>query len=461
MMKIKPLLIGLGLGVTILSGCSDDLNLVGSTIQPDGDKMPVYVDTFQMQATTLLMDSVYARTTNGLLGEFYDPLYGNVKSDYICQFYCPDDFKFKHEPINGQIDSIDFKIMYQNGAWVGDSLAPMRAQIYLVDKELERDFYTNFDPLEYCDMQNSLGMQTYTAYDNSVPDSIRNATDSNGDRTFIPTVTIRMPKEFGQKFYDESIKNPSTFSSQENFNKFFPGLYITNTYGSGNILQITYSTFSIYYKYSLKGSQGQDSTAYSSETFNVTKEVLQLNRFKNEEATIEPLLKPNDSIAYLKTPAGVYTQLTIPAQDIVERIGDRVINNRPRTRKALPQGNWQWALSAPSNLLLLPKDSLATFFVNNKIEDSKTSFLASYSTSSRSYSYSNISNLMQEHIKNNPDKDMVLLLVPVERLTAQSNNYYNPQPYTTAINNYLLPSGVKLLKTKEATKIVITTTEYK
>ena len=147
MMKIKPLLIGLGLGVTILSGCSDDLNLVGSTIQPDGDKMPVYVDTFQMQATTLLMDSVYARTTNGLLGEFYDPLYGNVKSDYICQFYCPDDFKFKHEPINGQIDSIDFKIMYQNGAWVGDSLAPMRAQIYLVDKELERDFYTNFDPL--------------------------------------------------------------------------------------------------------------------------------------------------------------------------------------------------------------------------------------------------------------------------------------------------------------------------
>ena len=69
---------------------------------------------------------------------------------------------------------------------------------------------------------------------------------------------------------------------------------------------------------------------------------------------------------------------------------------------------------------------------------------------------------MQEHIKNNPDKDMVLLLVPVERLTAQSNNYYGQsQPYTTAINNYLLPSGVKLLKTKEATKIVITTTEYK
>ncbi len=459
MMKIKPLLIGLGLGITILSGCSDDLNLVGSTIQPGGDKMPVYVDTFQMQATTLLMDSVYARTTSGLLGEFYDPLYGNVKSDYICQFYCPSDFKFQKEPINGQIDSVDFKIIYYSGSWVGDSLTPMRAQIYQVDKQLERDFYTNFDPAEYCDMQNSLGMQTYTAHDNSVPDSVRYH-KKNDEYTYVPTVTIRMPREFGQKFYDETINNPGTFSSQENFNKFFPGLYVTNTYGSGNILQISYSSISIYYKYNLKGSQNQDSTAYASETFNVTKEVLQLNRFKNTDLT--PLLQPDDSIAYLKTPAGVYTQLTIPAKDIAERIDDRIINNIPLTIKALPQENWQWALTAPANLLLLPKDSLATFFVNNKIEDSKTAFRAEYSSSNRSYNFDNISNLMQEHIKNNPEKDMVLLLVPVDRVVGQSQNYYGQTTYyTAALNNYLLPSGVKLLKTQDAMKIVVTTTDYK
>ncbi|MCD8268822.1 MAG: DUF4270 domain-containing protein, partial [Parabacteroides sp.] len=259
-MNIKPLLIGLGLGISILSGCSDDLNLVGSTIQPEGDKMPVYVDTFQMQATTLLMDSVYTRTTNGLLGEFYDPLYGSVKSDYICQFYCLEGFKFKHEPINGKIDSVDFRISYYSGSWVGDSLTPMRAEIFPVTKQLERDFYTNFDPDTYCDLQQSLGKQTYAAHDNSVPDSIRNAINSNGDPTYVPSVTIRMPREFGQKFYDESVNNPNTFKNQEDFNKFFPGLYVTNTYGSGNILQINLSSFSIYYKYNIKGSQAQDST---------------------------------------------------------------------------------------------------------------------------------------------------------------------------------------------------------
>ena len=146
----------------------------------------------------------------------------------------------------------------------------------------------------------------------------------------------------------------------------------------------------------------------------------------------------------------------------MEKIGDRVINNVPLTIKALPQENWQWALSAPDNLMLMPKDSLATFFVNNKMEDSETAYRAGYTSDTRSYSFGNISNLVQKHISNNPDEDLVLLLVPVERVTSSSYNYWGTsQTYTSAINNYLLPSAVKLLKTKDATQIVVTTTEYK
>ena len=113
-------------------------------------------------------------------------------------------------------------------------------------------------------------------------------------------------------------------------------------------------------------------------------------------------------------------------------------------------------------LLFVAQKGLATFFVNNKIEDSKTAFRAEYSSSNRSYNFDNISNLMQEHIKNNPEKDMVLLLVPVDRVVGQSQNYYGQTTYyTAALNNYLLPSGVKLLKTQDAMKIVVTTTDYK
>ena len=86
-MKIKYVvaLIALG-GISVLNGCNDDLTLVGSTIQPQGDRNTVYTDTFRMTASTVKRDSLYAKTTKSLLGDIYDPLYGHLKSDYLCQF---------------------------------------------------------------------------------------------------------------------------------------------------------------------------------------------------------------------------------------------------------------------------------------------------------------------------------------------------------------------------------------
>ena len=54
-----------------------------------------------------------------------------------------------------------------------------------------------------------------------------------------------MPTEFGQKFYDETINNPGTFKNQETFNEFFPGLYVTTTFGSGNILSVASSVLKL------------------------------------------------------------------------------------------------------------------------------------------------------------------------------------------------------------------------
>lgn len=94
-MKIKLLILGLGLGASILAGCNDDFSSIGTSIQPGDDTIAVYMDTFQIQATTVQLDSIYARSTSAQLGELYDPLYGNLVSDYMCQFYCPSDFNLR------------------------------------------------------------------------------------------------------------------------------------------------------------------------------------------------------------------------------------------------------------------------------------------------------------------------------------------------------------------------------
>lgn len=452
-MKSKLLILGLiTLGISILSSCNDVLTQVGSSIQPDDDVPTAYADTFFMKGKTVLMDSVYARTTYGSIGEIYDPLYGNLKSDFMAQFYCPDDFRFRHTPANGKIDSVEFKIMYNS--WIGDSLTPMRVQLYEVTSPLENDFYTDIDPGKYCNLQKKLGSQTYTAHDMSVSDSIRQLS------SYTPTVTIRMPKELGERFYNATINDPGVYTSQQTFNQFFPGVYVTNTYGTGNIINVENAGMYIYYKYIVKGSANQDSLVQAAEFFNTTSEVIQLNRFKNTD--MSHLLVPSDSISYLKSPAGVYTELTLPTKDLTEKLSTRIISNISLTLRALPQENWQYAFDAPSTLLVLPKDSVNSFFLNNSTENNVTSYLGTYSSSTRTYSFGNIANLLKAHLETNPDNDIQLCVIPVERRTGTTTTYWGTQTtYTIAINNYLKPSGVKLRIDKDAMVMRLVTIEYK
>lgn len=458
-MDLKRLILGLAFGGVLFSGCNDELSQVGPSIQPGGDRSFVYADTFQVEASTIKLDSVYARTVNGLLGQIYDPLYGNLKTDYICQFYCPEDYKFAHEPIDGKVDSMAFFIMYNNGGYVGDSLAPMQAKIYKVTKPLDRNYYTNMDPAEYCDLQTLIGEKTYTAYDLSISDSIRKITDTSDPNYYTPNVRIRINTDVAQSFYDETINNPNSFHNQEAFNNFFPGFYVTTGFGTGNILEVAQSSFFIYYKYMSKTSAGNDTIIHTREQFNVTKEVIQMNQVEN--GNIEQLLQPNDEYAYIKSPAGVCTKVIVPTSVISEKIEGRIINGLNFSVKAMPQEEWLYAFEAPEYVLLLPEDSVQSFFLNNKIEDSVTAYLASYTSSSKTYSFGNISNLLKKHVESKPNEDLRLLIIPVARGTQNSNNYYGEsKPVTTSITNYMKPAGVRLKKDKESMQMVVLTSKY-
>lgn len=195
-MKIKFLVLGIALITAILNSCDDNLTGVGSSMQPDEDKIGIALDTFQLQAYTVQVDSIYARTSEGALGEMYDPLYGNLKADFISQFYCPENFTFPKEPIDGKIDSIRLRVFYLSH--MGDSLAPMRAEVFPVVKALPRNYYTNIDPGQFVDQTTSLGSKTYTAYDATVSDSIRKL-DENDSLYYTPAIDIRLPLELGQK----------------------------------------------------------------------------------------------------------------------------------------------------------------------------------------------------------------------------------------------------------------------
>lgn len=440
-MKFQSLVFSLMLIVGVLSGCDDDLKYVGGTIQPDGDKINVAVDSFMMTASTIKIDSIYAKTSTGYLGEFFDPQYGDYKADYICQFYCKEEFKFQHEPIDGSIDSVKFIVSFSSH--IGDSLSPMKAEVFPVIKPLERNYYTNINPEDYADMQNPLGGQAYTIYN-----SVTNKKLTN--------IEVFLDKEVGQRIYDETINNPASFANQDAFNRFFPGLYVTNTYGIGTVLTVAGSYMTIHYRYedTTKDSKGNDSTfvANASELFMVTNEVIQMNRMSSYG--LDALLQPNDDFTYLKTPAGVYTKVVIPAKDILNRVGDRIINSFPLTFKTLPQADWEFASKPPKYLLLLPEDSLKTFFENKKNFDNVTAYLGALSNNT--CHFSNIARLLKTHKENAPEQDLNLVLLPVQETETQGQGGAT----ITGLNPYQAPMGMTLRKDPEVMGIKITTSKY-
>ena len=82
------------------------------------------------------------------------------------------------------------------------------------------------------------------------------------------------------------------------------------------------SVLKIYYNYAVKSTAGKDSLITTWEAFSVTKEVIQLSRFKNTD--MSQLLQPNDSYAFFKTPAGVCTRIVLPTQEITSDHGKNV-----------------------------------------------------------------------------------------------------------------------------------------
>jgi hypothetical protein len=440
-----------GLGYLLLTSCNDEINPVGTGILPDEDHITVYADTFPMMASTVQYDSLYARSHSGFLGEFYDPLYGRLKSDYVCQFYCKDGFRFAHTPDNGLIDSISLVLVYYE--WQGDPAIPMQVSIYPVTEQLPKNYYTNVDPTPFCD-RNPILSQAYAAQSGILVDT---ADTESGRMQY-----FRLPLEWGQNIYNETVNNPSSFDSQESFNRFLPGLYITTDYGSGNMLYISSTQLLINYHYTETASTGEDSVITAWEIFNVSKDIIQLNRF--ESTYTEPLLADTD-YTYLKTPAGIFTRIVVPAAEISRVIEKRIINYVSLNLRYMPQEKWEYALTPPSYMLLIPEDSIHTFFENRNIENNITSYLSDYSSSSspagyneagRVYPFPNIANLLNYHIAYNPDEDLRLLAVPVSRNIATSSSYYSGSTfYTTSLSHYLAPSGLKIRKDGNNMKVVI------
>ena len=426
-MKLKYLYVGL-LAALIYS-CDDATTGIGDSTIAAGDSIPAGAAVYDVYTRSILADSVYARTSTAYLGKYTDSQFGEFSADFIAQFNCTDNYEFP-ETVQ-EITGIQMRMYYDK--FFGDESNAMRMQIDTLDKVIpEKElstFYTSVDPTQYYDENSKpIARKAFAATGASVNDTTIVNYDSWGN----PTSTsyywqdVKLPTSLGKYMYDKYKEDKNNYKNAENFIKnVLKGFYVHCTHGDGTILYFNDMQLRLNFKYLIESKSGKlDSLVKGSATFAATKEVIQANRFQNSDR-LKELIEEKD-YTYLKPPAGIFTKVTLPIEEIHEMHMRDTLNAASITfTRYNEKSDKKYPMGIPQTLLMVRKCDMHNFFEKNKTFDGLTSFIAEYvgsSASANTYSFPNISSLItlciieKKQGKNEADWNKVVL-IPVKTET--------------------------------------------
>lgn len=427
-MKVRYLGILL-LALLTLFSCDDNTGKLGIGMLPDSDGINVETTSFDVTTRSYFVeDGVYAKTNIGYIGKFTDPMLngiGDYEASFITELNCTDDFRFpavydpeKHTGTmaGDTVVSIQLAVYYSN--WFGDSLNACRMSVYELNnkwlnerKNPDRSYrYTNIDPEKYYNKSDLLGRKAYTAYDTSVPDSVRNATDSNGNRTYYPNVTFPLDKEWGNEILQfnrayQRGENDYFKNSDKFIEHILKGVYLKTDYGDGTVLYVDRVDLQMQFRFhyvdslgvKLSKKDGTDSLYYSMATvFASTKEVIQANQLKNAKS-LKELAEDHTDLTYLRSPAGIFTEAILPYDEIHQKLAGDTLNAVKLTFTNYNEdtNKYKFSMGAPRTVLLLRKKDLKSFFEENKVPDNITSFAVNHNNvATNQYTFVNIARLI-------------------------------------------------------------------
>lgn len=420
-MKLKYLA-SIVLATFIFMSCDDTTDNIGSgTLIDNSDNLNIVTDTFEITSRSIIADSVLSRNTSGYLGKVRDPETGAyMSSNFMTQFYLPEGFEFPNKDsiqsvVNGEIvaDSCDIRLYYKE--FYGDSLAPMKLTAYELTKPIpEETYYSNFSPEKegFVDKTKAVD-KVYTITDLNVDETTRKGSD------YIPSIRIPLDASFGTKLIRHYYDNPSDFKDAYTFiHKVLPGFYFKTQGGLGSMAHVFLSQLNVYFRYKFTTTKSDetkvDTIIVANAAFPGTEEVLQTSTIINDKAAIKRLVEDN-TCTYIKSPAGIFTEMTIPVEAIMRGHENDTINTAKvsLTRINATQTG-EYVLEAPQTLLMIPKAEMYTFFEDRKVVDYKTSYIATFNKTSNQYTFSNIGSLVRHMWENKSQKDWdKVVIIPV------------------------------------------------
>lgn len=440
-MKILRLLTVLVIAALTFAACDDTTEGIGGSITNKIDNINISNSAFNVTTKSIVADSVLSRNNTGLIGKMKDPETRNyVKGDYMTQLsvlptFSVDTLDYIKQANNGSIEADSCYLLVSYNASYGDTIAPMKVTAYEMTKPMaeDKEYYSNYDAFK----------EGWVSESNQHWSSNYNLSNTSDVKNFKIYLNKEYKKDgktyknYGSYIMQTYAEHPEYFKTNYKFlHNVCPGFYIKNVGGTGNMAKI-WNTELIFYwtrKKTIKAKDGvKDSTAVSIgyNRFDGTEEVLQLNKIENKN--LEELAS-KQNYTYLKSPAGIFTEVTLPIEDIMKGHEKDTLNTAtisfPRLNNENEDNPYNFA--TPSTILMVQKDSLKSFFEKSKLADNRTSYTASYSstgTYKNAYTFQNIANLVSAMYKNKGKGENwnKVVLVPVNVITTT-------QGYTTVIS---------------------------
>lgn len=412
---------------TLIYSCDDSTTGIGDSTIAAGDSIPAGAATYNVYTRSILADSVYARTSTAYLGKYTDPHFGEFSADFIAQFNCTDNFEF---PENVQeVTGLQLRMSY--ASYFGDPTNAMRLQVDTLDKVIpEKElntFYTSVDPTQYYDSSSKpIARKAFAATGASVRDTTIITYDNYGYVSATTTYywqDVKLSTSLGQHMYDKYVEDKNNYKNAEQFIKnVLKGVYVHCTHGDGTILYVDDMQLRLSFTYLIESSSGKvDSLVNGAALFAATKEVIQANRFQNSER-LEELTEETD-YTYLKTPAGLFTEATLPIDEIADIHLRDTLNAATITfTRFNEKSDTDYPMGIPQNLLMVRKKDMYNFFEKNETFDGITSYIATYSGSgetANTYAFTNIAPLItaciNEKKEGKQDEDWnKVVLIPVK-----------------------------------------------
>lgn len=388
-----------------LSSCNNDDLTIGSSLTSEADKLDVTTATFDVTTKTVNAGAVIARAKECYFGRVKDPETGAyITSDFMSQFHILESFLLADEDSviskeNGQVvaDSCELHIYLQSPSSFCDTLAAMKMKVTELSTPVQDgiNYYSDFNPDKEGYLRTN-GLQKTKVF--TWADMFSSNSERSSENYFNHiTITLNQPytdkagntyKNYGTYILQQYYRHPEYFQNSDVFTKnVCPGFFYEITDGIGFHGQVPYTGIQVFYR-----AISNDTVYNTTTTLAGTNEVLQTIRITNESEKLEQLLKDN-TCTYLKSPAGLFTEVTLPIDDIMQgRSRDSLLAASLSFQRINNESHTKSTPAIPQNVLLICKDSVEHFFAESSLADNITSYTATYGTTNDNlYTFSDIS----------------------------------------------------------------------